>query len=176
MLNFDFLEKRPNDFSRKMFLFLYSIKGTGYSRESWKSTDKWSLICFKTILKILHFNYLQYCNNLPVKFVIFLKSSLLFNSFYCLFCLQTKLYGSITSKLEQLWMRKWNEIKDEIKNIFHQFYRTSSCRKSSHPWECAVKTIIFDKFLFCCCCFLFFINFHTWWLSHTRYLNYIHRI
>ena len=31
----------------------------------------------------------------PVKFAIFLKSSLLFNSFYCLFCLWTKLYDSI---------------------------------------------------------------------------------
>ena len=34
-----------------------------------------------------------------VKFANFLQSSLLFNSFYCLFCLKTKLYGSITKKL-----------------------------------------------------------------------------
>ena len=30
----------------------------------------------------------------------------IFNSFYCLFCLQTKLYGSVTQKLEQPWMQK----------------------------------------------------------------------
>ena len=29
----------------------------------------------------------KFCSNLPVKFSIFLKSSLLFNSFYCLFYL-----------------------------------------------------------------------------------------
>ena len=28
MLNFDFLQKSLNDFSKKMFLLLYSIKGT----------------------------------------------------------------------------------------------------------------------------------------------------
>ena len=42
---------------------------------------------FKSILKILHFNYLSFWNNLTVKFAIFLKSSLIFNSLYCLFCL-----------------------------------------------------------------------------------------
>ena len=36
-----------------------------------------------------HSNYLYLCCNLLVKFVIFLKSSLLFNSFYCpiVYCL-----------------------------------------------------------------------------------------
>ena len=58
-----------------------------------KSTDKWSLTFFKSILKILHSNNLQLCSSLPVKFVSFLKSSLLFNSFYCLFYLQTKIYS-----------------------------------------------------------------------------------
>ena len=29
---------------------------------------------------------LKFFCNLPIKFVIFLKNSLLFNSFYCLFC------------------------------------------------------------------------------------------
>ena len=33
--------------------------------------------------------------SLPVKFAIFLKSGLLFNSFNCLFCLLTKFHGSI---------------------------------------------------------------------------------
>ena len=47
-------------------------------------------------LFIILFIIIYNISNLPVKFAIFLKSSLLFNSFYCLFCLQTKLYGSIT--------------------------------------------------------------------------------
>ena len=51
-----------------------------------KSTNKWSHMCFKNIVKISHSKYLQFCSNLPVKFAIFLKSSLLINSFYCLFC------------------------------------------------------------------------------------------
>ena len=41
-----------------------------------KSTDKWLLTCFKSILKISQSNYLQFCCNLPVKFSIFIKSSL----------------------------------------------------------------------------------------------------
>ena len=47
-------------------------------------------------LFIILFIIIYNISNLPVKFAIFLKSSLLFNSFYCLFCLQTKLYGSVT--------------------------------------------------------------------------------
>ena len=52
-----------------------------------KNTDKPSVTCFKRILKISRSNYLLFCSNLTVKFSIFLKSGLLFNSFYCLFCL-----------------------------------------------------------------------------------------
>ena len=52
-----------------------------------KITDKWSLSCFRSILKILHSHYLYFFSNLPVKFAIFQESSILFNSFYCLFCL-----------------------------------------------------------------------------------------
>ena len=45
------------------------------------------LTCFKSILKIYHSNYLEFGSNLRVKFAILLKSSLLFNSFYCLISL-----------------------------------------------------------------------------------------
>ena len=77
-----------------------------YTHANWKSTDKLSLTCFKSVLKISHPNYLEFYSNLPVKHAISLKSSLLFNIFYCLFSFKTKLYSSITLKLEQLWMRK----------------------------------------------------------------------
>ena len=43
-----------------------------------ENTRKSKIKCFKSILKILHSNYLQFCSNLPVKFAIFLKSNLLF--------------------------------------------------------------------------------------------------
>ena len=43
---------------------------------------KWSLTCSKCILEISHSNYLQFCSNLPVRFAIFLRSSLLFNNSY----------------------------------------------------------------------------------------------
>ena len=41
----------------------------------------------------MHSNYLKFCSNWPVKFAIFLKSSLLFNSFYCLFLFVNKTLG-----------------------------------------------------------------------------------
>ena len=50
---------------------------------NWKSIDKWSLTWLKSILKISHSNYLWFCNSLPAKLAIFLKSSLFLNSFYC---------------------------------------------------------------------------------------------
>ena len=62
------------------------IKGTVMKIAKKKKNDKWSPTCFKSILKISDSNYLQFCSNLPVKIGIFLKSSLLFNSFYCIFC------------------------------------------------------------------------------------------
>ena len=43
------------------------------SHVNWKSTDKCSFTCLKSVLKILHSNYLQFCSNLPVKFAVFLK-------------------------------------------------------------------------------------------------------
>ena len=38
-------------------------------------------MCFESILKISHSDYLQFCSNLPVKFAIFFKSSLIFSVF-----------------------------------------------------------------------------------------------
>ena len=52
-----------------------------------RSTDKRSFTCFQSILKISYSNYSQFYSNLSVKFAIFLKSSLFFNSFYCFLCL-----------------------------------------------------------------------------------------
>ena len=37
-----------------------------------------------------NFTFQQFWSNFPVKFPFFLKSSLILNSFYCLFILQTK--------------------------------------------------------------------------------------
>ena len=62
-----------------------------YSHANWKSSSKWSLKCFKRILKSLHSNDLLFFSNLSVKFAIFWKSSLLSNSFYCLFVYKQKL-------------------------------------------------------------------------------------
>ena len=89
-----------------------------YIHANWKNTDKWSLTCFKSILKNSHSNYLETCSNLPVTFTFFLKSSLLLNSFYCLFRWQTKLCDSITKKLEKLWMRKFQCLLFELKRSY----------------------------------------------------------
>ena len=53
---------------------------------------------------------------------IFLKSSLLFNSFYYLLCLETKLYGSITQKQEQLWMWKFQCLLFVMKQSYICYY------------------------------------------------------
>ena len=61
----------------------YYFKGTNMQIEKAPINDR---LCFKSILKISPFNCLYFCSNLPVKFAILNKSSLLFNSLYCLFC------------------------------------------------------------------------------------------
>ena len=55
-----------------------------------ENSNKWSLACFKSILKNSHSKYVSFSSNLHVKFAIFLKSSLLFNCFYCLFLFTNK--------------------------------------------------------------------------------------
>ena len=46
--------------------------------------------CVSNIVKTLRSNYLGFCSNLPVKFDIFLKRSLLFNSFLLSFSVYKK--------------------------------------------------------------------------------------
>ena len=55
-------------------------------------------------------------------FVTFWRSSLLFNSFYCLFWLKTKIYGSITWKLEQPWMRIFQFLLFMLKRSYICYY------------------------------------------------------
>ena len=80
----------------------YKIHDINYQfRKSWQN----QYYITKLVLKDLHYtlevckkvhptrkprihsnhNYLQFCTSFAVKFAIFLESSLLFNSFYCLF-------------------------------------------------------------------------------------------
>ena len=61
------------------------VKGTVMQIE--KSLINDCLRCFKNILKNSRSSCLQFYRNVPVKFAIHLKLSLLFNNFYCLFCL-----------------------------------------------------------------------------------------
>ena len=53
-----------------------------HSHTNRKSIYKWSLTCFKSILKISHSSYFSICSDLLMKFAIFLKSSLLFHCFF----------------------------------------------------------------------------------------------
>ena len=83
-----------------------SIRMGAFSKRTLHLKTLFSLIIFKgTVMQIekalindclrvsevskknSHSNYMWFCSNLSVKFVILLKSSLLFNNFYCLFCL-----------------------------------------------------------------------------------------
>ena len=67
------------------------------------------------------YNYLP-CSNLPVKISIFLRSSLFFNCFCCLFWFELRLYGSITYKLEQLWMQKFQRLLFLLKRSYVCYY------------------------------------------------------
>ena len=82
----------PSYRNQSVHFYCKSIDWFLYDGEHWSLMgERWlSLTFFKSILKILYSNYLSFCSNLPVKVAIFLKSSLLFTSFYCLFCLQNK--------------------------------------------------------------------------------------
>ena len=71
-------------------------------------------ICmFKSILKISHSNYLQFCSKLPVKFAIFSISSLLLTSFFFLAFLF----------ISKTW---FNNLKPRIHSFFYKnnFIRT----------------------------------------------------
>ena len=53
---------------------------------------------------------------------IFLKSSLLFNSFYCLLCLKTKVYGSNIKTRTELWMQKLLYLLFKMKRLYICYY------------------------------------------------------
>ena len=61
-----------------------NFKGTVMQIEKTLINDRFTF--FKSIQKIFYFNYLYFGIALPLEFAIFLESSQLFNSFYCLFC------------------------------------------------------------------------------------------
>ena len=56
-----------------------------YSHASWKSTDKWSLTCSKSILKISNSNYFQ--------FSVFNFQFSIFNFQFLIFNLQFSVFG-----------------------------------------------------------------------------------
>ena len=91
-----FLQNSSGWLHTKCWLAVWLVSPERYCHANWKSTDKWSLTCFKNILKVWLSNYLLFCCNLLVKVAILLKSNLLFSSFHCLFYLWTKLYGVLT--------------------------------------------------------------------------------
>ena len=90
-----FVLKTATEFSIKIYNWLH--KNVTYSHANWKKTEKLSLTCFKNILKVSHSNFaVIYPWNL------LFSCSLLFNSFCCPFCLQTKLYGSVTYECKNI--------------------------------------------------------------------------
>ena len=42
----------------KLQVCYFFAMSSRYSHVNWKSTDKWSLMCFRSVLKVLHSNYL----------------------------------------------------------------------------------------------------------------------
>ena len=124
MINFKFSEKgrgpvsRPYcvyEFSRKLFLMLYSI--------NW---PKLNLIVWLPLLLEILGKY-AYCNCLPIYDVtnFDINPSFLNKPFFYM----SKKSGD---KFEYLKIEK--RFNGEIKNIFHQFQRALSCKNLSQTW------------------------------------------
>ena len=78
----------------------FSIKDTVLQNEKTLINDRWCVS--GSVLKISHCKYLYIYSNVPR-----IKRTLLFNSFYCHICLYRTIYGSVSSKLEHLWVQKF---------------------------------------------------------------------
>ena len=119
MAKIPLLHKHLKDVFIKKKPALVKLNLERHSHANWKSTEKWSLTCFKSTLKILHSNYLSFCSNLLRKFAVFLKISLLLNSFYCLFFLSTELYCSIALKTRTAMNMKMSVFVIGVKEIIY---------------------------------------------------------
>ena len=125
------------------------LKGTD---TNWKSTGQWLLTCFKNILKISHSNYLSFWSNLSVKFAIFEKISLLFNSFYCFFLFINKILRMNNSKtrtamiiyflLYNLHDCTFNDSFFVLRNWLYVFYKFHSKWRKNALVEIAFMSLI----------------------------------
>ena len=83
------------------------------------------------------FQLFKICSNLPLKFAIFIKSSLLFNVFYCLFCLQTQLYGSVMNAKTSVFVICVEVIIYLLLHNLHRFTFKKNVERVSKVLRCS---------------------------------------
>ena len=83
------------------------------------------------------FQIFKICSNLPLKFAIFVKSSLLFNGFYCLFCLQTQLYSSVINAKTSVFVICAEAIVYLLLHNLHHFTFKKNVERVSKVLKCS---------------------------------------
>ena len=83
------------------------------------------------------FQIFKICSNLPLKFAIFVKSSLLFNGFYCLFCLQTQLYSSVMNAKTLVFVICVEAIMYLLLHNLHRFTFKQNVERVSKILKCS---------------------------------------
>ena len=72
-----------------------------------------------------------------MKFAIFVKSSLLFNGFYCLFCLQTQLYSSVITAKKSVFFICAEAIMYLLLHNLHHFTFKKNVERVSKVLKCS---------------------------------------
>ena len=98
---------------------------------------------FKSILKISHSNYALFSINLPVKFAIFLKSSLVFKSFYCLFLFINKTLLLNNLKTRAVMNAKISAVVVCVEVIIHLLLYNLHERTFNYFCHCSVHAVRF---------------------------------
>ena len=129
MLNFDFLEKGlgivappyfVNNFSRKMFLMLYSI--------NWPNVIVWWPLLFEIL------------DNMRIAIVCFPGCDVLNFEINPIFLIKPFYYLTKMLRQKFKYLENKKSFWGEIKSIYYHFWRAFNCQKLSQTWECTFRT------------------------------------
>ena len=90
-----------------------------------------------------HFNYPSFCSNLSVKFAIFFKSNLLFNSFYCLFLFINKILRLNNLKTRTAMNTKISVFVICVEVIIYLILCNSRDFTLNYFYHCSVRAVRF---------------------------------
>ena len=128
MLNFNFLEKGlrivspphfVHDFSKEMFLKLYSTNWTNF------------IVRLPLLLEIL--------GNMWIAIVYFPGCDVMNFEINFIFLSKSFFYLTKNSRQKLKYREKKKSFQAEIKSSFHHFYRALSCQKLCQTWEYIFK-------------------------------------